>query len=316
METDYQHTSVLLPEAINALAISADGFYVDATYGRGGHSQAILQALGPAGQLLAMDRDAQAVEHGKKRFADDKRFSIVAGSFSMLEKTVTERGWLGKVSGVLFDFGVSSPQLDDSSRGFSFRNAGPLDMRMDTASGKTAAEWLSSADEKEIADVIYRFGEERFSRRIASAIVRARQETPVTDTAQLAKIVSAAIPKQEPGKDPATRSFQAIRIFINNELKEIESVLPQTLRVLASGGRLVCISFHSLEDRIVKRFMRDQVKGDDYPVDLPVTQDMLHSRMRLIGPVIRPGAEEAERNPRARSAVLRAAEYLGEANVA
>ena len=316
MATDYKHLPVLLPETLDALAIRNDGIYVDATYGRGGHSAAILQALGSEGHLLAMDRDPQAVSDARKRFAGDDRFSIEARSFSMLEQTIDEYGWNGKVNGVLFDLGVSSPQLEDPDRGFSFRQDGPLDMRMDTTQGMTAEHWLNNAGEKEIADVIYRYGEERFSRRIAKAIVRARTSEPINRTARLAEIVSAAIPKREPGKDQATRTFQAIRIYINKELEEIESVLPQALNVLAPGGRLVCISFHSLEDRLVKRFMRDQAKGDNYPVDLPVTQDMLNPKLRLLGPAVRPGKEEVESNPRARSATLRAAERLEVSNAA
>ena len=311
MATDYKHLSVLLPETLDALAIRDDGIYVDATYGRGGHSAAILQALGSEGHLLAMDRDPQAVSDANKRFAGDDRFSIEARPFSMLEQTIGEYGWKGKVNGVLFDLGVSSPQLEDPDRGFSFRQDGPLDMRMDTTQGMTAEQWLNDAGEKEIADVIYRYGEERFSRRIARAIVRARTSEPISRTAKLAAIVSAAIPKREPGKDPATRTFQAIRIHINKELQEIESALPQVLNVLAPGGRLACISFHSLEDRLVKRFMRDQARGDNYPVDLPVTHDMLDPKLRLLGPAVRPGAEEVESNPRARSASLRVAERVG-----
>jgi len=311
-----RHLPVLLDEVIDALAIQSTSFYVDATYGRGGHATAILQALGSEGRLLAMDRDRQAVSDAKTRFAGDERFMIEARPFSMLEQTVSEHGWTGKVAGILFDFGVSSPQLDDAERGFSFREDGPLDMRMDTGAGQSAADWINSAGEKEIADVIYRYGEERFSRRIAKAIIHARAEAPITRTVELANIITKAIPKHEKGKDPATRSFQAIRIFINHELEEIESVLPQAMNVLAPGGRLACISFHSLEDRLVKRFMQKHAKGDDYPVDLPVTQDMLRPNLRLIGSAVRPGAKELERNPRARSATLRVAERLGVRSVA
>ena len=306
-----EHRPVLLDEALEALAIRPEGIYLDGTFGRGGHSAAILQCLNENGRLLAVDKDPQAIEVAKQRFGADSRFSIVRGSFTMLGDEVASRGWQGKVDGILLDLGVSSPQLDDAQRGFSFRHDGPLDMRMDPDSGISAAQWLNSAKEAEIAQVLKEYGEERFAKRIARAIVQQREQQPITTTARLAKIVADANPKWERDKNPATRSFQAIRIFINSELDELELVLNQSVEMLAPGGRLAVISFHSLEDRRVKRFMRDEARGGVFPPALPLTDIQLNRRLRVVGKDIRAGRQELADNPRARSAVLRVAERLG-----
>jgi len=309
-EQAFEHAPVLLTEVIEALRIRQDGVYVDGTFGRGGHSRAILGQLGPEGRLIALDKDPRAVEVAEALAGQDERFSIQRGSFTMLETVIKNRGLEGKVDGLLLDLGVSSPQLDDASRGFSFLKDGPLDMRMDNEQGMTAAEWLASAGEREISQVLFDYGEERHGKRIARAICRIREETPITTTSQLAAIISEANPSHEKNKHPATRSFQAIRIFLNRELEEIRDVLEQTVKVLGKGGRLAVISFHSLEDRIVKRFIRKQVKGDELPRDFPVTADALNPTFRAIGKAIRSGKQELAANPRARSAVLRVAEKL------
>ncbi len=306
--TEREHEPVLRQEAVAALNIRPDGIYVDATFGRGGHTRAILEQLGADGRLLALDRDPQAVASATRQFADEVRLTMVHAPFSLLGKAVAERGWRGRVNGILFDLGVSSPQLDDPARGFSFRAEGPLDMRMDSTRGESAADWLQRAGEQEIADVLYQLGEERYARRIARAILRAREETPITTTKQLADIVAGAVPTRERSKDPATRSFQAIRLHINRELDELREALPQALEALAAHGRLVVISFHSLEDRIVKQFMRAQEKGKELPPDLPVRHVEIESRLKVIGKPVRAGDDEVRRNPRARSAVLRVAE--------
>ena len=305
-----QHLPVLLEEAIDALAMREGGKYVDATFGRGGHSREMLRRLGPDGRVLALDRDPQAVEAARAQFAGDPRFEVVRGLFSMLAQAVEDRGWAGKVNGILLDLGVSSPQLDEPQRGFSFRYQGPLDMRMDPESGLSAAEWINHADEAEIYRVIRDYGEERFARRIARAICAERTREAITTTDRLAQIVAGAVPTREPGQHPATRTFQAVRIHINRELDEIRAVLPQALSVLAPHGRLAVISFHSLEDRIVKDFMRHESSGDRFPPDLPVTAAMLTPRLKKVGKAIRPGDKEVQSNPRARSAVLRVAETL------
>jgi len=312
--TEREHEPVLRKEAVAALNIKPDGLYVDATFGRGGHAQSILDQLGPDGRLLALDRDPQAVASAKQQFADEVRFTIVHGPFSMLGKAVADHGWLGRVNGILFDLGVSSPQLDDPARGFSFRTEGPLDMRMDSTCGESAADWLNRAEEQEIADVLFHLGEERYSRRIARAILRRRAEQPITTTRQLSEIVASAVPSRERSKDPATRSFQAIRLHINRELDELRVALPQVMDVLAPHGRLAVISFHSLEDRIVKQFMRTQERGKELPPDLPVRHVEIQSRLKVIGKPLRASEEEVRRNPRARSAVLRIAERQEEAH--
>jgi len=308
MAQEFKHITVLLNEAVDLLVQDPDGFYVDGTFGRGGHTALVLDRLSEGGRVMGIDKDPQAIAHSKERFGDEPRFSIAHGSFAEMEQFVTDAGMMGKVDGVLLDLGVSSPQLDDPDRGFSFSNDGPLDMRMNTAVGESAAEWLARAEEKEIADVIYLYGEERFSRRIAKAIVAERAESPIVTTGRLAKIIAEANPAWEKGKHPATRAFQGIRIHINRELEDLERCLDQALEVLAEGGRLVVISFHSLEDRIVKRFIRKYVKGDEHlPPGIPVTQDMLNQRLKGLGKAVKAGKEEVSDNPRARSAVMRAA---------
>lgn len=308
---EYSHRPVLLEEALEALKLKPKGVYVDATFGRGGHAQAILQRLGPDGRLLGLDKDPQAIAAARERFGDEARFSIHHASFAELGQVVSEAGLMGKVDGVLMDLGVSSPQLDDAGRGFSFMRQGPLDMRMDNSRGVSAAAWLAQAKEAEIARVLKEYGEERFAKRIARAIVAARQEAPIDTTGRLVEIIQSVMPKRrEQDKHPATRSFQGIRIFINRELEDLRSCLEQVVQVLGAGGRLAVISFHSLEDRIVKRFMRDQAKGDDFPPHLPVTVEQLNPKLRLVGKSIRASAEEVAENPRARSAVLRVAEKV------
>ena len=315
MTPQYTHRPVLFDETLAALAIRADGIYIDGTFGRGGHAGAILERLGPEGRLLGLDKDPEAVAEGERRFGADERFAIERDSFAQLGRHVKQRGWQGKVNGILLDLGVSSPQLDDAARGFSFRLDGELDMRMDPEQGRSAAQWLAEAAEREIADVLYQYGEERHSRRIARAIVATRAEAPITRTAQLAEIIRAAHPSWEPGRDPATKSFQGIRIFINAELDDLRACLPQALEALAPGGRLAVISFHSLEDRIVKRFMRDEARGDAFPPDLPVPQSALNPRLRVVGKAIHASEREVAENPRARSAVLRVAERLPDSGV-
>lgn len=307
---DYEHTPVLVEEVLNGLKLRPDGFYVDCTFGRGGHTQAILNQLGGEGRVLAFDKDPHAVEFAAKLAAADKRLFCIHSSFTNLFEEIMRLDRVGKVDGVLFDLGVSSPQLDDSQRGFSFSREGRLDMRMDPTSGMSAAEWINRAEEKEIARVLFEYGEERHARRIAAKIVGTREKAPITTTSQLAGIIASAIPGRERDKHPATRSFQGIRIFINNELEELRVGLEAAMKVLRVGGRLVVISFHSLEDRIVKRFMRDLANADPYPKDLPVRADSLHPKVRITGKVIRPGEDEVERNPRSRSARLRIAEVL------
>ena len=300
------HVSVLLQDAVEALAIRPHGIYVDATFGRGGHSLAILERLGPDGRLIALDRDPAAVAEGQRW--QDARFVVVHAAFSRLEEVLAERG-VGLVDGVLFDLGVSSPQLDEAARGFSFRHDAPLDMRMDTSRGMTAAEWLNQAPEEEIARVVRDYGEERFARQVARALVKARAGAPLVTTRQLAALVAGAVRTREHGQDPATRTFQAVRIFINRELEEIEAALPQAVGRLKAGGRLVVISFHSLEDRLVKRFMRAEAEGEQLPPEIPVPARALRGgRLHRVGKAIKPGTDECRANPRARSATLRVAE--------
>jgi 16S rRNA (cytosine1402-N4)-methyltransferase len=308
MGADLRHESVLLREAVEALSISPSGRYIDATFGRGGHCAAILDRLGPEGRVLAIDRDPEAVAFGRGRFAADPRVRIEQSGFGAMARLAGRMDWSGRVQGILLDLGVSSPQLDAPERGFSFLQDGPLDMRMDPGTGSSAAEWLARADEREIAEVLRDFGEERFARRIARAICEARERSPLTRTVELAQIVAAANPAWEKGRHPATRAFQAIRIRVNRELEELGSALEQSLDVLAPRGRLAVISFHSLEDRMVKRFMRRQSRGDEPPRGVPVTADRIRARMRLVGRAVHPGDDEVARNPRARSAVLRVAE--------
>jgi 16S rRNA (cytosine1402-N4)-methyltransferase len=304
------HRPVLLQEAVERLAIRPEGVYVDATYGRGGHSREILARLGPAGRVIAIDRDPEAVTSGQVELAGDRRFAINRGAFSMLERIAQQAGVAGQINGVLLDLGVSSTQLNNPQRGFSFSHNGPLDMRMDPDTGESVAEWLNRVSEKEIADVIYQFGEERFARRIARAIVATRTSTPIITTQQLATIVSTSIPRRERNKHPATRTFQALRIFINHELDELSACLDQCLRVLAPAGRLVVISFHSLDDRLVKRFIRKHARETPPDPRAPWLQSTAIPLLRAVAKAVRPQAAEIAINPRARSAVLRAAERL------
>jgi 16S rRNA (cytosine1402-N4)-methyltransferase len=294
------HEPVLAREAIEALAVRPDGIYVDGTFGRGGHSRLILERLGPSGRLIALDRDPQAAEAA--RAIVDRRFSFFKAKFSELEMVPSG------VQGMLFDLGVSSPQLDDPARGFSFRHDGPLDMRMDPEAGMSAAEWLASAEEKEIGRVIRDYGEERFARPIAAAIVAARRSEPIRRTKQLADLVARAVRTREPGQDPATRTFQAVRIHVNRELEEVSLMLPKAVARLAPQGRLAVISFHSLEDRIVKRFMQSLARPQ-MPRGLPLrASEMPQPALRIVGRAQRASRQEITTNPRARSATLRLAE--------
>lgn len=305
------HQSVLLKEAVDALQVEPDGFYVDATFGRGGHARAILSSLGQGGHILALDRDPDAVQVAGERFGGDERFAIENRPFSMLSETVKQYGYANKVDGILFDLGVSSPQLNEAERGFSFQLDGPLDMRMDTRTGQTAAQWLQHAAEEDISRVLKELGEERFARRIARAIVHGREQRAITRTGQLVEIIENAVPTRERKKHPATRSFQAIRLHINQELQELQHGLEQALDVLAPGGRLAVISFHSLEDRMVKRFIRKHSSNDVYPPDLPIREtDLIRAPLKQIGKARRAGMVEVQQNPRARSAVLRIAERV------
>ncbi len=311
MELDKAHISVLLTEAIEGLDINADGCYIDCTFGRGGHSALILSKLSTEGRLIAIDRDPSAIKSAEK-FKDDERFHIEHQGFAYLADIVKKHDLVGKVDGVLLDLGVSSPQLDEAERGFSFMKDGPLDMRMDTTRGQTAAEWLAVADVEDITWVLRTFGEEKHAWRIANAIVDAREETPFTRTAQLAKLIKTTAPQREIKKHPATRSFQAIRIYINSELEQIEKVLAASLTVLAEGGRLVVISFHSLEDRLVKQFMKKHSQGRKVPRGLPISEEELNKgkKLALVGRKLKPSKSEVEENVRSRSSVLRIAKRL------
>jgi 16S rRNA (cytosine1402-N4)-methyltransferase len=304
------HRAVLLAEVLDALAIRPAGTYVDATFGRGGHSTAILDRLDSGGTLYAIDRDPQAIAHGTAQHGDDVRLRLVQASFADLGAALARAGLTRRVDGILLDLGVSSPQLDDPARGFSFLRDGPLDMRMDPQAGESAAAWLAHASEREIADVIFRYGEERRARRVARAIVEARAKAPISRTGELASIVAGALPGPRGGKHPATRVFQALRIHVNRELEALEACLPQCVELLAPGGRLACISFHSLEDRIVKRYLRARSQVDPRLAKLPGVPEDARPVLRVLGRGTRPAAEETERNPRARSAVLRAAERI------
>ena len=312
MTSTFRHITVLLEEAVAALAIQADGCYLDGTFGRGGHSRLILQKLGVQGRLLGFDKDPQAIATGQALAAEDGRFEIVQRSFAELGHEVATRGLAGRVSGVLLDLGVSSPQLDDPQRGFSFLNDGPLDMRMNPQTGVSAAEWIASAGEEDIARVFKDYGEERFAKRMARAVVQRRAVQPFTRTADLAAVLTEANPAWEKGKNPATRAFQGLRIHINNELGDLESGLEAALESLEVGGRLVVISFHSLEDRIVKQFMRRQAKGeaDQLPRDLPIIPEAFEPRLKLLGKPQYASDAELKVNPRSRSAVMRVAEKL------
>jgi len=300
------HETVLLSEAVEALDIRPDGVYVDGTFGRGGHSALILQKLGPEGRLIALDKDPAAIAAGSQW--SDARFTLVHSGFDQLAQVLRELG-VEKVDGVLLDLGVSSPQLDEAARGFSFRFDAPLDMRMDTSSGLTAAEWLATVDEGLLGEVIRDYGEERFAKQIARAVVAARAVAPIETTRQLVELVGKTVRTREAGQNPATRTFQAIRIYLNRELEELEGILPECVTHLKPGGRLAVISFHSLEDRIVKHFMRDMAEGDKLPRNVPIrASEVPQGRMRLVGKAVRASAAEVSTNPRSRSAVLRVAE--------
>lgn len=307
-DTD-NHQTVLMDEAVEALVTDEHGFYVDGTFGRGGHSKLLLSRLSPQASLLAIDKDPRACAVGEEMAGRDERLEMVNASFADLSVLIDERGKRGAVTGVLLDLGVSSPQLDDPERGFSFLHDGPLDMRMDPQRGVSAAEWLAEAGVDEISVVLRDYGEERYAKRMARAIVELREHTPITRTAQLAAVIAEAHPAWEKGKNPATRAFQAIRIFINRELDDLRALLDQILDVLAVGGRLVVISFHSLEDRPVKRFIRECEKPS-LPRGLPVTEAQIVRRMRSVGKAVKASPEEVMGNPRARSAVMRVAEKL------
>jgi 16S rRNA (cytosine1402-N4)-methyltransferase len=304
------HESVLLNEAVEALAITPAGWYIDGTYGRGGHTRAILAQLGTQGRVLAIDKDQTAVESAKQEWRDEPRLDVVQGSFARLREFASQQGMLGHAAGILLDLGVSSPQLEDPTRGFSFQLDGPLDMRMDQTTGKSAALFLAETDEQTLIDVLKNYGEERFARRIARAIIAERRETPITRTQQLVEIVTRAVPKREPHKNPATRTFQALRICVNEELSDLAQVLAQAVDVLKPGGRLVVISFHSLEDRIVKEFMRGQKLSEVLPREIPITEDKELKPIRAISKAIKPSEAEIAHNPRSRSAIMRIAEKL------
>ena len=313
MTVGLSHQTVLLHEAVEALQVRENGIYVDGTFGRGGHSRLILEKLGAQGRLISLDKDPQAVLAGQA--ITDSRFKIVHSGFEHLKEVLGKLS-VEKVDGVLLDLGVSSPQLDDAQRGFSFRFDSPLDMRMDTSCGQTAAEWLAEVDEILLGEIIRDYGEERFAKQIARALVAARQEQPIVTTRQLSEVIAKTVRTREPGKNPATRTFQAIRIYLNQELEEIARVLPQCVDCLKDElnreGRIVVISFHSLEDRMVKHFLRNMAEGDKLPRNLPIrAADIPKGRLRLIGKAVRATPEELEVNPRARSAVMRVAECMG-----
>ncbi|WP_369984559.1 16S rRNA (cytosine(1402)-N(4))-methyltransferase RsmH [Thalassolituus sp.] len=307
--SDLAHTTVLLNETVDGCVVNPDGVYVDGTFGRGGHSRLLLSKLSSNGKLIGFDKDPLAIASGKELEAEDARFRIVQSSFADMKDELARIG-INQVNGILLDLGVSSPQLDDAERGFSFMKDGPLDMRMNPDAGLSAAEWVAETAEAEIARVLKEYGEERFAKRMARALVEARKTEDITRTSRLAEIIKQANPAWEKHKHPATRAFQAIRIAVNNELGDLENVLADSVDLLLPGGRLSVISFHSLEDRMVKRFIRAQEKGKDLPPGLPVMEDQLGKTMKKIGKAIMPGREEIERNQRARSAVLRIAERL------
>lgn len=303
------HTSVLLEGAVDALVHDAAGNYLDGTFGRGGHSRAILGCLSEQGRLWATDRDPEALAAGRE--ITDTRFTLVRSTFAELDEVTKAHGVYGQLSGILLDIGVSSPQLDDASRGFSFLRDGPLDMRMDPEHGISAAQWIAKAKESEIADVFKQYGEERYAKRLARAIVQRRVDKPFTHTVDLAEVIKEAHPAWEKGKHPATKAFQAMRIFINDELGQLDAALDAALEALAVGGHLVVISFHSLEDRRVKRFIRDKARGDSHlPRELPLREDQLNRRLAVVGKAQRPSEAEVKDNPRARSAVMRVARKL------
>jgi len=303
------HTTVLLKEAVDALVVKPDGRYVDCTYGRGGHSAMIAERISASGRLMVIDRDLEAIADARRQFQHDDRIVIVHGTFHELSRFAAENDML-PLDGVLMDLGVSSPQLDDAQRGFSFMKDGPLDMRMNQTDETSARDWVATADEREITDVLRTYGEEKFARRIARRIVETRQESPIETTHQLVSVIEAAIPRVDPHKHPATRSFQAIRIKVNRELDSLQQCLDDVVSLLTSGGRLVVISFHSLEDRIVKRFIRDKQRGENLPHKLPVRDDEIKRELKSLGRAVKPSEQERNDNPRARSSIMRVAERL------
>ena len=308
---EYQHITVLLNEAVDALAVREDGIYVDGTFGRGGHSRLILSRLGSQGRLIVFDKDPQAIEAAQKLAEQDGRVTVVHDGFSSFQTTLDKLG-IEEIDGALFDLGISSPQIDDGARGFSFRFDAPLDMRMDPTRGMSAADWIATASEQDLHEVIKNYGEERFSRQIARAIVAQRTESPIDTTRKLAQLVAQNVRTRERGQDPATRTFQAVRIFINRELEEVEAVLPQVMGRLKQGGRLAVIAFHSLEDRIVKQFVKKYSQHPPLPRWAAVKEaDLPLPPLKAVGKAIKPGVEETASNPRARSAVLRVAERTG-----
>ena len=302
------HIPVLKREALAALNIKRNGFYVDATLGRAGHAQAIAEQLGEEGSLVCLDRDPRAVELGQQIFNSDQRVQIMQGEFARMQKLLSALTENRKVDGILMDLGVSSPQLDQAERGFSFMRDGDLDMRMDPTQGESAAQWLARVEEADLVKVLFEFGEEKFARRIANAIVLTRAETKIESTLQLASIIEQSIPKKDKHKHPATRTFQAIRLHVNQELRQISEALPQAVELLNEGGRIAVISFHSLEDRIVKRFLRSLSTPNLPPKNIPISEDAYKTPLKLIGRAIKPSNEEVKANPRARSSVLRIAE--------
>lgn len=308
MKPEVMHETVLLEEAVSALNIKPSGVYIDGTYGRGGHSAAILSRLGEDGRLVVIDKDPEAIADAKAKYYPDKRVSAWQGSFVDFPVALATAGVTAGVDGLLLDLGVSSPQLDDARRGFSFMRDGDLDMRMNPGQGLSARQWLQQADEQEIADALWQYGEERFSRRIARAIRARCAESPLQTTLELAELIARAVPRKEQGKHPATRSFQAIRIKVNRELDDVHECLQRSVSCLAPEGRLVVISFHSLEDRIVKHFMRDVSRPPPVPKGLPVLDRDMEIRMHLVGKAVKPSAAEIARNVRSRSAVMRVAE--------
>jgi 16S rRNA (cytosine1402-N4)-methyltransferase len=310
-KTMAEHISVMLDESVDMLVTDKNGLYVDGTFGRGGHTRLVLERL-EAGRLLGFDKDPVAIRHGELLQQEDSRFSIVQDSFANMATHISDVFGVDKVDGVMMDLGVSSPQIDDAERGFSFMNDGPLDMRMNPDKGISAAQWVATVREKDMADVMYQYGEERFSRRIAKAICEYRSHTPILTTLQLSKIIAEANPAWEKGKNPATRAFQGIRIYINNELGDLEIGLEAAAQALKVGGRMVVISFHSLEDRMVKRFMKLQAKGPELPRHLPIRNAHLDIKFKAIGKAIKPSLSEVSENVRSRSAVLRVLERVSD----
>ncbi len=305
-----EHMPVMFAETLQQLAIKTDGIYLDCTFGRGGHSRGILQALGESGKLLALDRDLQAINSTEaEEMQKDARFTLLQSRFSNLEKIVVQQGWAGLVDGILMDIGVSSPQLDDAERGFSFLRDGPLDMRMDAIADQSAEQWLAEVKEKDLVKVLFEYGEERFARRIAKAVVEQREQNPITTTRQLVALIEKAVPFRDKHKHPATRSFQAIRIAINHELDELKQALEQAVTVLKPGGRLVVISFHSLEDRIVKRYFRNESRPRQNVGKMPIKEvDIEQGNLKIISKALRATSQEIDANPRARSAIMRVAQ--------